>query len=150
MTLANHAELERALARVLARLKALDAPAPDPHGDDADQRTARQNVEDLVAEQARLHVAQGNILAALVRIDRGEYGFCVTCLNPIAAKRLDAIPWAELCVPCAEAKEIREQSARDAGRPGAVEADETDGAGWPTAGRRASGRRSSRSSGRRP
>lgn len=115
MSLRHHADLERALAQVLTRLKALDTPTPTPGGDDADQRTARQNVEDVVTERARLHVTQGTILAALVRIDRGEYGACTTCGLPIAAKRLDADPAAERCVDCQSAKERRETVTRTTG-----------------------------------
>jgi DnaK suppressor protein len=37
---------------------------------------------------------------ALRRIDAGVYGNCVECGNPIPRERLDAVPWAALCVPC--------------------------------------------------
>ncbi len=38
---------------------------------------------------------------ALVHLDKGTYGICRTCGNPIAAARLDAIPWAGTCIDCA-------------------------------------------------
>ncbi len=40
--------------------------------------------------------------AALARLDSGEYGICVECERPIAAKRLAAVPWASHCVACQE------------------------------------------------
>jgi len=39
---------------------------------------------------------------ALDRLDSGDYGFCLSCEEPIAAKRLQAIPWARYCVTCQE------------------------------------------------
>ena len=37
---------------------------------------------------------------ALARIDNGTYGICSNCGQPIPEKRLEAIPWATLCVTC--------------------------------------------------
>ena len=42
------------------------------------------------------------IESALVRIKKGEYGTCDSCGDPIARARLDALPWARLCIHCAE------------------------------------------------
>jgi len=39
---------------------------------------------------------------ALDRLDSGDYGICLRCESPIPAKRLAALPWARLCVPCQE------------------------------------------------
>ncbi|MBL8290878.1 MAG: TraR/DksA C4-type zinc finger protein [Bryobacterales bacterium] len=41
-------------------------------------------------------------MSALARLDSGEYGICVECERPIAAKRLAAVPWASHCVACQE------------------------------------------------
>ena len=38
------------------------------------------------------------IEAALARIDDGTYGLCVRCGQPIAAERLEAVPYATLCI----------------------------------------------------
>ena len=40
--------------------------------------------------------------AALKRLDRGVFGTCQGCEEPIASKRLDAVPWARFCVACQE------------------------------------------------
>jgi DnaK suppressor protein len=42
------------------------------------------------------------IQAALDRLQLGEYGICLSCEEPIPAKRLIALPWARYCVPCQE------------------------------------------------
>ena len=39
---------------------------------------------------------------ALDRLDSGDYGICLSCEEPIPAKRLRAVPWARYCVPCQE------------------------------------------------
>ncbi len=39
---------------------------------------------------------------ALDRLDSGEYGTCLACEEPIATKRLRALPWARYCVKCQE------------------------------------------------
>jgi DnaK suppressor protein len=39
--------------------------------------------------------------AALGRIDEGTYGTCSSCGKPISPERLEARPWAELCIDCA-------------------------------------------------
>ena len=42
---------------------------------------------------------------ALRRIDRGEYGRCLQCGEPINPKRLEVQPWARHCVRCQELEE---------------------------------------------
>jgi DnaK suppressor protein len=42
--------------------------------------------------------------AALGRIDAGTYGVCTNCGRPIGEERLEALPWAELCIDCARAR----------------------------------------------
>jgi DnaK suppressor protein len=39
---------------------------------------------------------------ALGRIDSGDYGTCLGCDEPIAAKRMRAVPWARYCINCQE------------------------------------------------
>jgi DnaK suppressor protein len=39
---------------------------------------------------------------ALVRLKKGEYGICDHCATEIPKARLEALPWARLCVHCAE------------------------------------------------
>jgi RNA polymerase-binding protein DksA len=39
--------------------------------------------------------------AALAALDDGTYGTCRSCGQPIPAGRLEAIPWATLCIDCA-------------------------------------------------
>ena len=53
------------------------------------------------AYQARtIYATVAEIDQALERIDGGTYGRCVACGELIPAERLQAVPWAALCVPC--------------------------------------------------
>lgn len=38
--------------------------------------------------------------AALQRVDNGTYGVCMRCGRPIAPRRLEALPYATLCIEC--------------------------------------------------
>jgi DnaK suppressor protein len=37
---------------------------------------------------------------ALAKIDAGTYGACESCGKPISPERLEALPWAVLCIDC--------------------------------------------------
>jgi DnaK suppressor protein len=53
------------------------------------------------AYQARtIYSTVAEIDQALVRLDEGTYGRCVVCGELIPEERLQAVPWAALCVPC--------------------------------------------------
>lgn len=53
------------------------------------------------AYQARtIYATVAEIDHALERIDAGTYGRCVACGTAIPDERLQAVPWAALCVPC--------------------------------------------------
>ena len=41
-----------------------------------------------------------DVQSALAKIEERAYGLCERCEEPIPRKRLDAVPWARLCVPC--------------------------------------------------
>jgi RNA polymerase-binding protein DksA len=45
--------------------------------------------------------------AALKQIDDGTYGTCTGCDGQIAEPRLEAYPWASLCIDCARKAERR-------------------------------------------
>ena len=39
--------------------------------------------------------------AAIERIEGGTYGLCTLCRKQIPEERLEVLPWAATCVPCA-------------------------------------------------
>jgi DnaK suppressor protein len=44
---------------------------------------------------------------ALSRIENGRYGKCIRCDQKIPKERLDAIPYAVLCIKCKQSEELR-------------------------------------------
>jgi DnaK suppressor protein len=52
------------------------------------------------------------IQQAIKAIDRGSYGKCARCDEDINEKRLDAVPWATMCVHCQEESEVQKADSR--------------------------------------
>ena len=67
--------------------------------DQVKSATDRDIVVTCLDEQT--HQAR-EVQAALSRLEGGSYGACEKCEDPIAPKRLDAVPWAKYCVTCQE------------------------------------------------
>jgi DnaK suppressor protein len=49
------------------------------------------------------------VTSALQRIEDGSYGLCERCNEPIAEKRLDALPFARHCINCQRVVEEEER-----------------------------------------
>lgn len=65
--------------------------------DDASQTFEME--KDLALERnLRGHLQQVEL--ALRRMDEGTYGVCEECGGTISLERLEAMPWANVCVPC--------------------------------------------------
>ena len=43
---------------------------------------------------------------AIARIDDRRYGVCASCEDSMNLKRLQAVPWATLCISCQEKQEL--------------------------------------------
>ena len=89
----------------------------DRKGDSIDESTSEQGMSTELKLKDRERNLLNQINDALDRITDGEYGYCVTCGEPIAEKRLRARPMATECI---EDRERREQQERrhHAKRPG--------------------------------
>jgi DnaK suppressor protein len=64
---------------------------------------AMQQQAMALESERRRQMRSKRIDAALQRIDRQEFGYCVKCGDPIPAARLDADPTNPFCVGCATA-----------------------------------------------
>lgn len=95
-------ELDERLQKITDDVKHTDNPLSK---DFAEQATETENdqVLDSLGNQAREEISQ--VKRALQRIDQGEYGICVVCGEPIRPERLEALPFSDKCIRCAE-KEI--------------------------------------------
>ena len=71
-------------------------------GDMADQASGNNEVHiQLKLKQTDAKILQA-IEEALLRVDKGAYGVCRDCGEPIAPARLTAIPWTRVCITCKE------------------------------------------------
>lgn len=73
--------------------------------DSQEQAVERENDEVLSALDEEARETLGRINQALQRLERGEYGLCQSCGKPIAPARLEAVPYAVLCIDCADRQE---------------------------------------------
>lgn len=62
---------------------------------------AMQQQAMALASEKRRKAERSRIVAALARVEDGEWGYCMTCGEEIAEKRLRHDPSAVQCVSCA-------------------------------------------------
>jgi DnaK suppressor protein len=53
------------------------------------------------SERETLHLVD----EAILRLDSNRFGVCGVCQEEMDRKRLEAVPWARLCLPCQEKQE---------------------------------------------
>ena len=95
--------------RVIDAIDNIHTENPGSLGDETDEPLFQDNHLGDVAtatfdremattlEDNSTHVL-GEIDGALARIDAGTYGTCQACGGPIGDDRLEALPWATLCI----------------------------------------------------
>jgi DnaK suppressor protein len=93
MLLTRALELARSLAERNQIAVEQSADAIDATLLAAERETSARN---LTQESQLLREVE----AARVRMREGTFGICLRCEEEIAPKRLQAIPWAALCVSC--------------------------------------------------
>jgi RNA polymerase-binding transcription factor DksA len=103
--------LEQELRAAVARLRQVGGAAAlddllGPSGehwayaDEVDEIQANERREIGFATRELLVGKVNRIVAALERLDRGEYGQCVECSEAIAPARLRVLPEVTTCVRC--------------------------------------------------
>ena len=106
MDLATQTHLTTLRTLLTERLHTLRAEAHEAT-DRKDEATQRQLL-DVDGAQERLDAAElAAVESALDRLDRGVYGDCADCGQPIALQRLLVQPAAQRCAPCQSARESR-------------------------------------------
>jgi len=93
---------------MLAELGAeLDAPEQMTYGSQAAaaSQVFAQQRDLALREAAERRVRE--VDAALGRMDAGTFGLCTACGGRIADARLEALPWAALCIDCQRRAAVR-------------------------------------------
>jgi len=62
---------------------------------------AMQQQAMALAVEKRRQAERGRIIAALARVEEGEWGYCLSCGDEIAEKRLQHDASASQCIKCA-------------------------------------------------
>ena len=81
----------------------------DKKGDSIDESTDEQGTSTELALKDRERNFLNQINNALDRITDGDYGYCLSCGNPIGKKRLEARPMASECIDCRQKREDDER-----------------------------------------
>jgi RNA polymerase-binding transcription factor len=74
--------------------------------DEIERAVARDIAIQYLDRESRL---LRDVRSALGRIDACTFGTCLHCGEDISRRRLEAMPWARLCLPCQEAADRGDQ-----------------------------------------
>ncbi len=93
---------------------AVESTAEGARPVDLDQPIGRLSRMDALQQQNMVSANRRNhqlrlqrVIAALARIERGEYGVCHDCEEPIGLRRLRARPESARCISCQSTRESR-------------------------------------------
>lgn len=86
--------------------------APDDGRDVLERSEADSQATVGVALLAMRAERLSGVDAALLRLERGEYGLCTGCGRPISRRRLRALPTASRCHSCEEGRETARSRKR--------------------------------------
>jgi DnaK suppressor protein len=94
--------LKAKLDELLARAREIEDDLRHPlDADSSEQAVDLADDEALAGVDEVLRHEIADIRQALLRIERDEYGVCVTCGDDISEGRLEALPTATQCIKCA-------------------------------------------------
>jgi RNA polymerase-binding transcription factor DksA len=95
----RRAELLERTRQVRADLTRRNGPVS---ADFAEQASETSNDEVLGAIGQAAFAELSQLERTLARIDAGQYGLCAVCRDPIEAPRLQALPYVDRCIRCAD------------------------------------------------
>ena len=100
----RRADYDRAIAEITRLQQSSGEGAGDDQAD-AGSKTFEREQEMSIANNRRDLLVQ--MERAMERLDKGTYGHCESCSQPIMKARLQAFPSATLCVKCKQREERR-------------------------------------------
>jgi DnaK suppressor protein len=106
-TLLIRKKMQERRAELLGRLGRITKDVRHSAGLTADfeeQATELENDEVLVFLDSATRKEIQQIRTALQRLDNQQYGICDACNKPVGIKRLEALPYARLCMKCESKK----------------------------------------------
>jgi DnaK suppressor protein len=71
-----------------------------PFGKREEEATETLELEKRLVLENRIRQEMSDVTRALEKIEKGTYGLCENCGQPISPERLEALPQATLCVNC--------------------------------------------------
>ena len=77
----------------------------DSTQDIADKAANSYTKEFLFSQSSNERFILQLVNEALERVEKGTFGYCVSCENEINQKRLEAVPWTRHCIGCQEKQE---------------------------------------------
>lgn len=80
-----------------------------PFGKREEEATEALELEKRLVMENRIRQETARIEHALDKIEKGTYGRCDNCGEPIPPERLEALPQASLCLKC---KELQAKNAK--------------------------------------
>jgi len=95
----RYSEIQQRLERISLDRSRLNQPL---NADFEEQAVEIENDQVLDALDGKIRDEMKQIENTLARIDKGGYGDCEDCGQKIAAKRLEALPYAVRCIACEE------------------------------------------------
>ncbi|ADJ25439.1 transcriptional regulator, TraR/DksA family [Dehalogenimonas lykanthroporepellens BL-DC-9] len=95
------------LAQLKEQMETLKASAPQedrregsPFGKREEEATETADLENRLALEKRVLDQIADVETAIAKLEKGTYGKCEKCGQPIAPARLEALPYARLCIAC--------------------------------------------------
>lgn len=95
--------LEARLDELKARLHEIDETLDSHQSRDWEELATEREGDEVLERMGSSGQAEiAKITAALVRMDEGEFGYCVSCGDEISEERLDVVPHTPFCRNCAD------------------------------------------------
>ena len=115
LTEVQRGELRSVLGATRQQLQSqLEASREDVRPVDVDEPIGRLTRMDAMQQQSMAKANRRSaearlqqIVACLAALEKGDYGYCTSCEEPISYPRLQARPETRLCLPCQEHRERR-------------------------------------------
>jgi DnaK suppressor protein len=98
--------LEARRVELAAELEALRKPVREPGAQLQYGKRVGDHTNDAIEQRTRgmaaerLQQVADGVARAIEKLSEGSYGRCDGCGRPIPDDRLEALPWASLCIAC--------------------------------------------------